>query len=224
MEDVLPVTFKVPATLSVPVTELDAATNPPKNSTVVVVKLPRAVTDWRVSDKTVPEGHPTPDWRQTATPMTVAVEKVPILAVIWVPVAEAKERRPVEAKLVLVPLVSVVFWREVEPETVTVPRVTEAAESVFVLSEEPVALVNPRLVPKRFVLVVFVPVAFVQVRLVALNEAAVREEAIKFVISPLVAKRLVEVTEVPVAFVNVTPAREEGPVTERVPVAVRLKW
>jgi hypothetical protein len=40
-----PVTFKSPATLSVPVTEELAATNPPKNWAVVVVKLPRAVTD-----------------------------------------------------------------------------------------------------------------------------------------------------------------------------------
>jgi hypothetical protein len=40
-----PVTFKSPATLRVPVTEEEAATNPPKNWAVVVVKLPRAVTD-----------------------------------------------------------------------------------------------------------------------------------------------------------------------------------
>ena len=40
-----PVTFKSPATLRVPVTLDDAATNPPKNCAVVVVKLPRAVTD-----------------------------------------------------------------------------------------------------------------------------------------------------------------------------------
>lgn len=39
-----PVTLRSPATLRVPVTELDAATNPPKNWAVVVVKLPRAVT------------------------------------------------------------------------------------------------------------------------------------------------------------------------------------
>jgi hypothetical protein len=63
---VSPVTFNVPATLSVPVTLEEAATNPPKNWAVVVVKLPRAVTDWRVSFSTVPAGQPTPFARHTA--------------------------------------------------------------------------------------------------------------------------------------------------------------
>ena len=40
-----PVTFKSPATLSVPVTLEEAATNPPKNWAVVVVNEPLAVTD-----------------------------------------------------------------------------------------------------------------------------------------------------------------------------------
>ena len=76
---------------------------------MVVVKLPRAVTDWRVSESTVPLGQPTPFARQTATPETVAVENVPMFARIWVPVAVENERSPVEAKFVEVPLVSVVF-------------------------------------------------------------------------------------------------------------------
>jgi hypothetical protein len=41
----VPVTLNVPIALSVPVTLEDAATNPPKNCAVVVVKLPRAVAD-----------------------------------------------------------------------------------------------------------------------------------------------------------------------------------
>ena len=39
----------------------------------------------------------------------------------------------------------------------------------------------------------------------------------------LVAKKFVVVALVPVALVKVTPAREETPVTESVPVAVRLE-
>ncbi len=82
---------------------------PPKNWAVVVVKLPRAVTDWRVSESTVPLGQPTPLCKHTAVPITVAVEKVPILARICVPVAVANESNPVEARFVEVPFVSVAF-------------------------------------------------------------------------------------------------------------------
>ncbi len=63
---VSPVTFKVPATLSVPVTDEEAATNPPKNWAVVVVNDPRAVTDCKVSLSTVPAGQPTPEAKHTA--------------------------------------------------------------------------------------------------------------------------------------------------------------
>ena len=67
------------------------------------------MTDWRVSERTVPLGQPTPFARQTAIPETVAVENVPIFARIWVPVAVENERSPVEAKFVEVPFVRVVF-------------------------------------------------------------------------------------------------------------------
>ncbi len=64
----------VPATAKVPVTEEEAATNPPKNWAVVVVKLPRAVTDWRVS-RPEAAGQLVPEARHTATPLTnTAVE------------------------------------------------------------------------------------------------------------------------------------------------------
>jgi hypothetical protein len=155
--------------------------------------------------------------------MTVAVENVPMLARIWVPVAVENERSPVEAKFVEVPFVRAVFWRDVRPETVAVPRVTEPALSVFVFKEVPVALEKPRFEPKRLVEVVFVPVAFVHVRFVVLRVATVKVEAMRFVKTPFVAKKFVVVALVPVAFVKVTPAREETPVTESVPVAVRLE-
>jgi hypothetical protein len=97
---VFPVTFRVPATVSVPVTLDEAATNPPNRSIVVVVKFPRAVTVARVSLKTVPAGQPTPLERQTAKPITVAVAKLPELAMIELPVADEKLSKPVDAKLV----------------------------------------------------------------------------------------------------------------------------
>jgi len=75
---VLPVTFNTPATLSVPVTLDEAATNPPKNCAVVVVKDPRAVTDWRVSRKPVEQF--VPSARQTDWPLTMMAPKTPLLA------------------------------------------------------------------------------------------------------------------------------------------------
>lgn len=203
-----------------PVTVKSLVVRPPKNWTVVVVNEPRAVTLCKVSLSTVPLGQPTPLCKHTATPMTVAVENVPMFARICAPVAVENESNPVLAKFVEVPFVSVVLWSDVRPETVAVPKVTEPADKMLVLSKVPVAPANERLVAKKFVVVASVPVAEVQVRLVALTEAAESVEAMRFVISPLVAKRFVVVALVPVAFVKVTPAREELPVTDNVPVAL----
>jgi hypothetical protein len=96
---VLPVTSKLPATFKVPVTLDEAATNPPKNSTVVVVNDPRAVTDWRVSRPTAAQF--VPFARQTAIPptkrlvvVTVVAERVPTFNEL--PVALPKVRVPIE--------------------------------------------------------------------------------------------------------------------------------
>jgi hypothetical protein len=67
------------------------------------------VTLCKVSESTVPLGQPTPLCKHTATPITVAVEKVPMLAKICVPVAVENDNNPVEAKFVEVPFVSVAF-------------------------------------------------------------------------------------------------------------------
>jgi hypothetical protein len=103
---------------------------------VVVVKLPRAVTDWSVSKPAVEQF--VPFARQTATPFTnIAVEvtvvaestlalsvapvafpkdKIPIAALFEfneVPVAEVNESNPVAARFV-----AVVFWSDVVPVAV----------------------------------------------------------------------------------------------------------
>ena len=83
---------------------------------MVVVKLPRAVTDWRVSERTVPLGQPTPFARQTAIPETVAVAKVPTLAKICVPLPVVKPIF-VAKRFVDVTLVPVVFPCKIVPPT-----------------------------------------------------------------------------------------------------------
>src|SRR5688572_18867896 len=65
----------------VPVAVRSLVDSPPKNWAVVVVKLPRAVTDWSVSDSvTEPVEQKLPFDRQIPCPATVAVAKVPMLA------------------------------------------------------------------------------------------------------------------------------------------------
>jgi hypothetical protein len=158
---VFPVTFKVPATVSVPVTELDAAMNPPKNWAVVVVKEPRAITDWRVSRPTAAQF--VPFARQTAMPptkrlvvVTVVAERVPAFNELPVafpkvsvpiepmlefklfPVAEVKVRRPVAARFV-----AVVFASVEEPVTISVPPFKEPMVAKLILADVPEAVVNP---------------------------------------------------------------------------------
>jgi hypothetical protein len=175
---VLPVTFNVPATFRVPVTELDAATNPPKNSTVVVVNDPRAVTDWRVSRPTAAQF--TPFARQTAIPPTkrlvvvtvvadsvpafkelpVAFPKVsvpidPMFELIELPVAEVKVRRPVAARLV-----AVVFASVEEPVTISVPPFKEPMVAKLIFTDVPEAVANPSELVKSDVEVTPTRVAF----------------------------------------------------------------
>jgi hypothetical protein len=158
---VFPVTFNVPATFNVPVTLEEAATNPPKNCAVVVVKLPRAVTDWRVSRPTAAQF--VPFARQTAMPptkrlvvVTVVAERVPafnelpvafpnvsvpiepMFELIELPVAEVKVRRPVAARFV-----AVVFASVEEPVTTSVPPFNEPMVAKLMFALVPEAVVNP---------------------------------------------------------------------------------
>jgi hypothetical protein len=158
---VFPVTFNAPATVSVPVTLEEAATNPPKNCAVVVVNDPRAVTDCNVSRPTAAQF--VPFARQTAMPPTkrlvvvtvvadsvpafnelpVALPKVkvpidPMFELIELPVAEVKVRRPVAARLV-----AVVFASVEEPVTISVPPFKEPMVAKLMFALVPEAVVNP---------------------------------------------------------------------------------
>jgi hypothetical protein len=124
---VLPVTFKAPATFNVPVTLDEAATNPPNRSIVVVVKLPRAVTVAKVSLKTVPTGQPTPDDKQTAKPITVAVAKFPELATIAEPLAVVNPSDEVNSDVDVTPASVVLPVTFKTPATFNVPVTLEDA-------------------------------------------------------------------------------------------------
>lgn len=67
----------VPMTFNVPVTDDEAATKPPNNWTVVVVKLPRAETLWRVSVSDAATQF-VPSERQTETKVSRPKPSVPI--------------------------------------------------------------------------------------------------------------------------------------------------
>ena len=151
--------------------------------------------------RTVPAGQPTPLCKQTATPITVAVANVPMLAVIWVPVAVLNVRvemvpevaskfvvvTETEDKLVIVPL-----------EEVRLMIVPDVARK-FV----PVAEVNDKLVIEPFVLVRLVidPLAAAKVLNVPL--LLVSETPVAFVKPKLPANKFVEVVFTPVAFTQV---------------------
>jgi hypothetical protein len=64
----------------VPVAVRSETVSPPKSVTEEVAKLPRLVTEARVSLSAAAEGQPTPFWRQMAWPETVAVAKEAMLA------------------------------------------------------------------------------------------------------------------------------------------------
>lgn len=155
-----PVTFNVPATVSVPVTLEEAATNPPKNWAVVVVKLPRAVTDWRVSRPAAEQFVPLA--RQTAIPFTNIAVAVTVLA---------ETVRALSVEPVALVKESVAIDPEVEVSVVIVPLelVRVLAAMILELRETPVAEEKPNWVAKRLVEVVLVPVAFVKTRLVREN-------------------------------------------------------
>jgi hypothetical protein len=135
---VLPVTFNVPATFKVPVTELDAATKPPRSSSVVVVKFPRAVTVASVSESTVPAGQPTPLERQTAKPMTVAVAKFPEFAIIVVPLAVLNPSEPANNDVDVTPA------SVEEPVTTNVPPFNAPTLAVLIFALVPEAAVKPK--------------------------------------------------------------------------------
>ncbi len=119
----------VPATAKVPVTEEEAATKPPKNWAVVVVKLPRAVTDWRVS-RPEAAGQLVPFERQTEIPFT----KIAVEVTVFAERVSAFSVDPValvKLKLVMVPVVA---RRLVEKRF--------AANKLVVVVLMPVALVN----------------------------------------------------------------------------------
>ena len=115
-----------------------------------MVKLPRAVTDWRVSRPPEEAGHPTPLDKQMPTPETVAVAKLAVFAYKNVEVTVANV--PVEAnKNVPVAL------RKLRLETVPV-----AAERILIFALVAVAVVKLPKVAKRLVVVTEVPVAVVK--------------------------------------------------------------
>ena len=148
------------AIVAVPVTEASEVERPPKSWTVVVVKLPRAVTDWRVSESTVPAGQPTPFERQIACPDTVAVAKEAAFAkrfeeeavtAVEVPTVRRSPVAFVNVRFVMVPLVAkrFVVVTEMADKLVIVP-LEETKVSIVPLvavrsetkSEDPVALVK----------------------------------------------------------------------------------
>jgi hypothetical protein len=192
-----------PTTTNVPVTLEEAATNPPKNWAVVVVKEPRAVTLWSVSLSTVPAGQPTPLCKQTADPMTVAVAKVPIFAVSWTPVAVLK------VKVVMVPLVAKKFVvvTETEDKLVIVPFELVRLTMVPLVARKfvPVAEVKESEVIVPFVELRFVIVPLAEAKVLIVPEFAIKESPVAFVKPKLVAKRFVEVVLVPVALTQVRP-------------------
>ena len=132
-----PVTFNVPATFNVPVTLDEAATNPPRSSSVVVVKFPRAVTVANVSLKTVPAGQPTPLERQTAKPMTVAVAKFPEFAIIVVPLAVLNPSEPANNDVEVTPA------SVEEPVITNVPPFNAPTVAVLIFALVPEAAVKP---------------------------------------------------------------------------------
>jgi hypothetical protein len=142
---VSPVTLSAPITFNVPVTEDEAATNPPKNSRVVVVNDPRAVTVANVSLNTVPAGQPVPFARQTAKPITVAVAKLAELAIIVVPLAVLNPREPTNNE------VEVASTSVVLPVTFKVPPFKAPMVAVLMLALVPVAALKPTEFVKRLV-------------------------------------------------------------------------
>jgi len=134
---VFPVTFNAPATLSVPVTLDDAATKPPRSSSVVVVKFPRAVTVASVSESTVPAGQPTPLERQTAKPITVAVAKLPELAIIEEPLAVVNPSDDVKSEVDVTPA------SVEEPVITNVPPFNAPMLAVLIFALVPEAAVKP---------------------------------------------------------------------------------
>jgi hypothetical protein len=147
----------------VPVAVRSEVVRPPKNWTVVVVKLPRAVTDWSVSRPAAWEGQPTPFERQTAWPATVAVANEAMLAnrfdeeaVTAVEVVTVR-RSPVALPNVRFSIVPEVARRlVVVTETAVTEVIVPFVETRFVIVPfEAVRSVTNKLAPVAFVKVVF---------------------------------------------------------------------
>lgn len=150
-----------------------------------------------------------PSAKHTLCPAIVAEANVPILALIWVPVAVAKVKRPVEAKFVVVAFVALklVAPRFVAKRLVDVVLVPVAFVQVRFVTVRLVMVEG--LVTARVVKVALVPINVFTLRLVsvlvvavrALNEASPVEA--KFVVVAFVAPRFVAKKFVDVAFVLV---------------------
>ncbi len=123
------------AMVAVPVAVRSEVVRPPKSWTVVVVKLPRAVTDWRVSRPTVLEKLQfDPSAKQIACPDTVAVAKEAAFAkrfeeeavtAVEVPTVRRSPVAFVNVRFVMVPLVAkrFVVVTEMADKLVIVPWV-----------------------------------------------------------------------------------------------------
>lgn len=159
---------------------------------MVVVKLPRAVTLWRVSASAVADGHPTPFWRQMAWPDTVAVANEAMLA-----------NRLVEEAVTAVEVVTV----RRSPVALTKVRfvtVPEVARRFVVVTEMAV----------REVMVPFVETKVSIVPLVAVRSDTNKDEPValvKVVFWRLVLPRTVRTPETVAEVLNVKSAVEVPP-------------
>lgn len=144
-----------PITVKELVTVAEALMKPPSRFSVWWVEVPRAVTLARVSASAPAAGHPTPFVRQTPTPITVAVAKVPVTALNVVPDAVPKVKTPE-----LVPFVKVTSPKEERPPTVRDPALKVPAERVVTVPLEAWKEVAKRAVVVAFVLVTLPRYAF----------------------------------------------------------------